>query len=101
MSYLKINMEDKEKALELFKQQGIDFDIFESPIDVFAEEEAEYRLSIIEENYCTIGDKEKREEILAEIYNKLLDSEEYIDSDYIENVSYNALRKVLPDFLPF
>ena len=99
MSYLKINMKDKEKALELFKQQGIDFDIFESPIDVFAEEEAEYRLSIIEENYCTIDNEEKREEILTEIYNILLDCEEYINSDYIENVAYNALEKILPDFL--
>ena len=35
-------------------------------VNVFAEEEAEYRLSIIEENYCTIDNEEKREEIPKE-----------------------------------
>lgn len=99
MRYLRIKTEDEDKLLETANKLGISVEVFYSSFEIFSEEEAEYRVELLESIHGEINSDRKRQMICDEVRSEIYDNSEYvIDSDYLEDITYRIAGKIIPGY---
>lgn len=89
---------DNEKVKKALDDNGIGFETYETPIDLFCIQEAKYRIEQFEDDYKEKFTKEASDELECVISNIYLDeNESFIDSDYLYNVACNEIDQFISE----
>lgn len=103
--YFKVGFENENdlgKLVEAAKDNNITLKQYDTPLDIFIEEEAEFRLDA-ELKWSArknlVLDKDRRENIISNIITEMDNNVDSItDNEYISELTTNAIKEVVPDF---
>lgn len=96
MSYIRINNENNLKEVkECLSKLGVSFDVFDYSLEVFFNEEAEYRLGMWEDEHGKIEDTVLRNKILSEMEDEFFDSEIIICGDKLDDLTRDIAAKYI------
>jgi hypothetical protein len=97
--YYKVQDEQVEKFEEVTKENDINLKAYNSPLDIFIEEEAPFRLEI-ELNWTkNVLNDDIKEKVTNQIINTLTENIGMItDNDHISDLTNKAIKDVIPDF---
>lgn len=106
--YLNIDLKNvkKEEVREVLKNIGVAFEEFNTPLEMFLKEEADFRLQnlldgcaegnefLSKEEIELLNSKEEREAVVEEIANEYF-NKEIFDYDYMDDIRDNAVREYI------
>lgn len=97
--YIKItdknNMSNKEIE-ELLKSKGIEFDTYLTPLSIFYNEEADFRIDLnFDDEYSEEELDKIKESCVDDIADRFMDSEYIIDGDLLDEIT----REVVEDYI--
>lgn len=96
MKYLAIKDEDDVKAQELLISNNITIQgIWDKPFNIFAESEAESRITWYEDEEKIKIPDNKKDLIRIELYSRYSNSEDILDGDYLSSIQYDTIKKYL------
>lgn len=96
--YIKLSNEDFEKVKIIFVESEITAEEFDTPLDMFCNEEAEYRVAVEESEVGKDIPDDIREEIVSELETRLCNSEYVVDADVICNITSDVIEEQYPEF---
>lgn len=92
--YDKSNLVKIQGALESIDIQPSDITMADNPLEIFLEEEADFRCNVLHNlNEYDITEEEK-ENIVNNVANKYLDSDNWINYDYMDDIVFEMFKDV-------
>lgn len=96
--YFVVNKENIEKAKDLLSDNGIQYTSdYVTGYDVFAEEEALYRMGLFEEENNIKFHKEDLDEIYSNLVDTYRVSENYVDSDGLQDHAFQTIYPIVAE----
>lgn len=86
----KIQMEEITKALECL---NANFEVYNTPLQMFCKEEAEYRLEEYEGCHLVDFDDEARKDMIDNLAYRLYDSDYVVDCETIMNITSDLMME--------
>ena len=96
MNYIAIKDEDLKMTKELLETNNIKINgIWNDPFEIFAEREADYRITCYEHEENVVIPDDKKDIIRLELYNRYSNSEDLLDAERLSDIQSTTIEKYL------